>query len=381
MAIATGAQGSGGTRGIFASRRKVQMRDGLAELEPDINPITLVLRKTKSKTIKGPKWEWLEHDRFDDTTQVNGAQTSGDTSIEVDDGSVAAVNQLVRNQRTGEVIRVTAIATNTWTVTRSIGGTAAAAMNDDDYLMILGTAFNENSSAPDPRAKDETTGFNYTQIARDTFGASGTLIATDLYGTGKQIMNERASQRARDHNVYIEKTLLFGERSEDVSGNYALRTCGGLDEFITQTSDFGGAFSMQSAFDALEVGMRYGSKSKMLVCSRSAASNISLEALDKVRTTVSEKTFGINVSMLESPHGKIAIVRHDLLTGGEYATRAYLLDMANLGFCKLQGRDTALYEGLESNGTDGEVHGWLSEFTLERGLASTHQTWLNVSNG
>ena len=380
MAIVAGAQGAGGSLGIFANRVPIHMKDGLAELEPDVNPLLLFMRKTSKGTIEGTKAEWLEHDRFDDTVQANGAYTAGATTITVDDGTVGAPGMLVRNQRTDEVIRIGAITATTWTgCTRSVGATAAAAGLDNDYFSILGTSLPENSSTPTPRAKDETTGFNYTQIWRDTFGASGTLIASKLYGTGKQIMSERASQRARDHNVYQEQSLLFGERSEVTSGSYAQRSMGGVDEFISQTYDFGGSFSMQAAFDALEVGMRYGSNSKMLLCSRGCASNISLVALDRVRNTVSDKTFGINISMLESPHGRVAIVRHDLLVGNQYGKRAYLLDVKNFKYLSLKGRDTALYENLESNGTDGQINGWLTEATLERLHASTHQTWLNVN--
>jgi len=380
MAIVAGAQGTGGTQAIASFRRKVNMKDGLAELEPDINPLLLFLRKTAKGSIKDPKWNWLEHDRFGDTVQASGTHTDSDTTINVDDATLGAPEMLVRNQRTDEVVRIGAIGSaTTWTgCTRSVGATAAAAMLDDDYFTILGTSFAENSSTPTPRSKAATTGFNYTQIFRDTFGASGTLIQTDLYGANK-IMNERAAQSSREHQLFLEKTLWFGEQSEVTSGTFPVRTLGGVDEFATQTYDFGGSFSMQAAFDALEVGMRYGSNSKMLFCSRGTASNISLEALDKVRNTDSTKTFGINISMLESPHGKVAIVRHDLLVGNQYGKRSYLLDMKNFRYLFLRGRDTALYEGLETNGTDGEIHGFLTECTLERMHATTHQVWLNTN--
>ena len=380
MAIVTGAQGAGGSRGILSSRRKIWMRDRMVELDPDLNKVTLILRKINKKSVGDVKFQLHEHDRFPDTTQANGTYTSGATSIVVDDGTVAGENQLVINQRTGEVIKVTAISSNTWTVSRSVGSTAAAAGNDNDYFSVLATSFAENSNAPDPRINPATNAFNYTQIAREDFGASGTLIASDIYGS-QNIMSSRAKERLLDYNAMVEKSLLFGERSEDTSGNYAVRSTGGIHEFMTQSVNFGGAFSMQLLFDACEVGFRYGSPTKSLFVSRSVASNIGLEAVDKLRAVSGKISFGVSVSQLVTPSGNMNVMTHNMLEGGEYAQRAYLLDLKNFGFRYLKGRDNALYEGLETNGTDGEVHGWMGEFGLERGQAKTHQVWTSVSNG
>lgn len=381
MSITEGARGTGGNLGVLAARRVIQMRDGLAELEPDAAKLTLLLRKMKKKSVKGPEYKWSEHDRFPHTVQANGTFSNVDTTITVDDGTVAADNQLVVVQRTGEVMRVTSKSGNDWTVTRSIGGTAAAAGLDNDYFTILATAEAENSAAPTARANPQTQDSNYTQIQRDTFGATGTAIQTELYGSVGGLMSQEARQRITDHQVGQETSFFFGEKSENTSGDYPLRTCGGLDEFITQTHDFGGAFSMQNAFDAMEVGMRYGANKKALFGSRSVISNISLEAMDKVRVAPSDKTFGIAIQVLESPLGQLMLMTHNLLDGGDYAKRAYLLDLAALQYVFLRKRDTALYEGLESNGVDGEIHGYLTEFGLERREAKKHQVWQNVSNG
>ncbi len=386
MAVTTGAEGTGATLGILAARRVVYMADRMFELEPQVNPLTLLLRKAGKKSVFAPKYEELSHERIADTTQSSAAEGAGDTTIAVDDGSVGAANMLCQNQRTGETIRIGAVSSNDWTgCTRSVGTVAAAAINVDDAWITLGTSFAENSAAPDPRQKQADAGFNYTQIARDVWGASGTLMATNVYpAQGKPIMSERAAQRDKDHRAGIEKSLFFGERSEVTSGDYPIRTVGGMDEFANWSYDFAGSFSMQEAFDALETGMFYGSNSKWLFASVAASSNISLEALDKVRKVDSDKSFGIAINKLISPHGTVNIVAHKLFRNTQYGTRAYLIDMANVKYVVLaangQNRDTALYEGIETNGTDGMEHGWLTEYGLERRLAKTHQVWTNVAS-
>ena len=376
--IVTGSVGTAADLGINQARRKIIMRDKLAELEPSVNPLTLLLRKAGKKAVGGPKYEWLEHQRFDDLTTLTANSAAADTTLDVADGTIGAAGQLAQNQRTGETVSITSVAADVWTVVRSVGAVAAADMLDGDDLIMLSTSFAENSDAPDPRKRQETNEHNFTQIARSTFGASGTLIHTDIYGT-RNIMSEQAAQRAMDHQAEIEKTLFFGERSEVTTGDYAKRTCGGVDEIITDVYDFGGSFSMLAGFDALETGMRYGANTKTLFAGRAPISNISAEALDKVRTTVSEKTFGINVTRLESPHGVVMLIRHDLLVGSVYGLRGYLLDLDALMFVFLRGRDTALYEGLETNGQDGEIHGYLTEFGLERMEAQKHQLWTGMA--
>lgn len=378
MAIISGAAATDAQLGINQARRKIIMRDKLAELEPQSNPLTLLLRKAGKKSVGGPKHEWREHQRFDDLTTLTADSLIADTTLDVADGTTAGPGKIIRNQRTGETCRITSVAGNVWTVTRAIGSTAEQDMLTGDKIILLATAYEENSDAPAARMRKETNEYNLTQIARDDFGASGTLIHTDTYGT-RVIMSQMAAQRAVDHQCDIEKSLFWGELSEDLTGDYPLRTCGGIDEIITDVYDFGGSFSTAAAFDALETGMRYGANTKYLFAGRPPISNISLEALDKVRTTVSAKTFGINVTRLESPHGVVMLIRHDLFVG-DYANRGYLLDLDALMMVYLKGRDTALYERLESRGKDGEIHGYLTEFGLERMEAQKHQLWSQVAS-
>jgi hypothetical protein len=68
--------------------------------------------------------------------------------------------------RTGESMRVTAVAVNTLTVVRGVGSTAQA-LNDQEEILIANTAQPEGDASKPARTRNPTTVTNYTQIFRD----------------------------------------------------------------------------------------------------------------------------------------------------------------------------------------------------------------------
>lgn len=127
-------QGLLATNDILSNSIVIDMSDTIAELEPDEAPLTVFLMKLAKENAQSYKVEWLENRGRAHWTQVNNGAGYADsaTSIVVDDGTIIAVGDNVKVARTGEVMRVTAVSTNTLTVTRAFGETAAAAINDND---------------------------------------------------------------------------------------------------------------------------------------------------------------------------------------------------------------------------------------------------------
>src|SRR4051794_40810812 len=60
--------------------------------------------------------QWFEDEMVNDETKVNGAQTNVATSVVVVDGSIFRVNDVIKIG--DELLKVTAVATNTLTVVR-----------------------------------------------------------------------------------------------------------------------------------------------------------------------------------------------------------------------------------------------------------------------
>src|SRR3990170_1398633 len=106
------------TANIEATQRVVDMSEKIYLLQPEEAPFTALLRKLAKKSAVNPKFEWLEDEARPWVDQVNNGAgyTAGDTSIVVDNGAYFRAGDVVKVFRTGEVIRVSSVSTNTLTV-------------------------------------------------------------------------------------------------------------------------------------------------------------------------------------------------------------------------------------------------------------------------
>lgn len=157
-----------GTGNIQSERRVVDMAEQIAYLEPDSSPLTVILKRVanKSSPTHNPKFQCLEapiQPRWDAINNSAGYAANA-VSIVVDNGSYFAADDLVKVPRTGEVISVTSISSNTLTVKRSYGTTGAAALVDDDPLLIIGNAHEEGAALGNIRTVKLEVFYNYSQL-------------------------------------------------------------------------------------------------------------------------------------------------------------------------------------------------------------------------
>src|SRR5690606_20727081 len=141
------------------------------------------------------------------------------------------------------------------------GGTTAAALNDNDWLLRMGNAMEEFSRAPEAKITQPVKEFNYTQIFRRPFDQSMTSEREAL----KTNENERTRLRrdqALEHRLDIERALLFGERYEDAANKR--RTTGGLLSFIkTKYYDASGSLTEDKFEEFCEGLFQHGSNRKL----------------------------------------------------------------------------------------------------------------------
>ena len=379
----TGDANTAVTNAVNASRLVIDMKDKIHLLEPSANPLTVFMKKARSASCHNPKFEWLEDEATPVTTRVNNSTdvaTDG-TALIVDEGDYFAVDDLVLVQRTGEVFRVASESSDTLTIARGWAGTETAGEGyvivDNDSLTNLGGNFTENDGAGTSVQTKLAEKYNYTEICRNPFGLSNTLMNTDAYGG--DVLAYTTKARGIEHAKDIEMKLLFGERA--VSSTAAQRSMGGINYYIsTNSKDFGGGIgSLDEIFDAAEDDFRYGSKEKMLLVSRQVASNISLLAADLLRMVPEDKSFGIHVQKLITPHGIYNIVAHDLLEGDTFGGYAFVVDMNNVSYRFLQNRDTKLVTNIQTPGQDGRKDEYLTEAGLECILEKTHGKWTSAA--
>ena len=197
-------------------------------------------------------------------------------------------------------------------------------------------------------------------------------------------LKDRRYQAGRNHKVDIEMSAFVGERNQDTSGNGSRHSTGGLKEFATTNlKAFGGVNPTYAEIAAQsDKDFRYGSKKKMLFAGRGVAGALSMIPADKVRTVPTEDSFGVRLRVLFTQHGDYIVHSHPLLSGGELATTAFVVDLRNFQHGYIQ--DTVLKPIVDwkkpgSSGADAVKEEWLSVCGWIRKLERTHSVWTGAA--
>ena len=380
---------SGGTTSYAITTQSmiIEMDDTVHMLEPNRAQLALLTSKISKKGVSNAKFEWStdEHIPTLDAINMSGGTWSTATVLTVDNGGYYGTNSLVQVQRTGEVLRVTAVSNsgNTITVEREWGSVvSAAALLDNDSLTILGGMAQEGATSENGRTTKKVFDYNLTEIKRSPFEFTNTELATDLYGEAD--LSYQARKKAAEHSVEIENAILFGARGSTYtiggSDGAMIRSTGGINEFIsTNDSDFGGIFNMVTFFNFCEDVFRYGSEKKLFLAARSVVTNISLEAIKYLEMVPKDDTFGIDIIRLLTPHGVLMVTKHNLLEGTTHGKYGFVLDMDNLGYRFLKGRDTKLKTNIQANDKDARKDEYITEFGLFRAHENTHGRITNAA--
>ncbi len=307
------------------------------------------------------------------------------TKIIFDTGDVFSVGSIVKVPRTGECILVTAINpdgdnADEFTVVRGFGTTAAAALVNDDPVVVIGNVNEEGATAPAIKHGAETEVYNYTQIFRTVFGLTNTAKATSTYGGNDFAYQQK--KKGIEHAVDMARSFYFGQLKLDTTGTHPKRSTRGLLAFLNQNNyDAGGALT-QDEFDQniCEKLFLYGSKEKLLLASPRLLSVMNGWALGKLQVEIGETTFGLAVTKYVSPHGVLNIVPEPLFEGAVYGGYGVCLDVANVKYRPLKGRDTKLLTNIQANDADERKDEYLTEAGLEVRSPKTHAVITGVTS-
>ncbi|KKL53189.1 hypothetical protein LCGC14_2277920 [marine sediment metagenome] len=203
--------------------------------------------------------------------------------------------------------------------------------------------------------------------------------------TGDQI-REAKREALQYHNIEMERSFWFGGRDSATVNNKPLRTTEGFFGFMdrrassrvvnptSDTVDFGWLEEqMKNIFD-------YGSSEKMAFMGNQAALVIQ-QAVRKATSVAynlsqGQKEFGMNVTRLTSPFGELVMKTHPLfnrITSDWGGSPAYgsvdswvaVMDMENVRYRYLEGRDTKFDGKQETPGDDQMIGGFLTEAGIE----------------
>lgn len=336
------------------------MDAGVAELEPNVAPLLVLLNKLGKEPATNPKIEWLEDESMPRITTLSASAASNATSFGVTADYFRA-GDVVRFTAGGFAIVVTATAAGSISGTK-IGGTAQASAASSAEVYIVSNANAEGATLREIKYPQLVTASNYCQNLRTPFGVTGTEQATKHYGGDERarLQNKFGKEHARN----IEQTLFFGARDLKSTNQ---RFCGGVKEFISTnvTNDSGGLTEAEwQTF--LKSGFRYGSERKVAFCSPTAVAALEGYARSnlKVEKSLMGEKYGIQMSTYISGQGIVDVVMHrDWNDSSVYGGYIFLLDIDALKFKPL--RDTKLLTNRQAPDYDGFKDEYLTEFSLE----------------
>ena len=413
------------TQNVSSSQHVRDVAPRLRYLNPEAAPFTLILDAESSKPAKSYKVEWAEKGSdFNNAgfapkwANINGGNvTAGATTLTVDDGAGNGTgyyfkpNDTVKVLRTGELMNVTAPASaTTITVTRGLGLVAGTALLDNDDLVIVGTAYQENANVATPQSFQEIWKFNYTQIFRNAVGASRTQTQVENY-----LGDERTRRRMEagiEHRIDIERAFLYGERNlrtatppTGAATSSPYHSTGGFFYWANANIvNAAGTLTEPEVWNFCQNVFQHtaGGDSRTLFASPLHCSVFDLIAGARMMTAPKEDTYGLAIKQWVTSHGTLNIVKHRLLetgfnsniavtssTGGTgttttttattgYGGFAIAVNIPSLTYRPLQ--TTQLLVDRQGPGVDGYIDEYLTECGLQMELPALHG-WIHSTTG
>lgn len=298
--------------------------------------------------------------------------------------------------------------------------------NDTDAnsltVNVIGTAFAQgavgSSDAPYETPLDT---LNYAQIFRTKFSFTGTQLKTSLIFDETGPYADKAKDASLMHAIEMEKAFIFGVRSKTVDGtsNLPTYTTGGIlwwlkqwelgraangGEFeyrptgsdVTAAADSTddkriianstGKISLKTLEGYWERAFRSTSNKsaeKLVLCGSGALSTFNQLYQGKlVQQTgpMAEGGFGMRFTSQMTPHGDLFFKTHPLFTQDPVLRYAALvLDVGNLKYRYVDGRDTEILENRQANDADYRTDEWLSEAGLEVLYPESHMFLQNLT--
>lgn len=342
------------------------------------------------RKVLNAKFLMFTNESMERSSAVNNAAgySSSATSIVVDDGTLFSKYDQVYVPRTGEIMVVSAVSSNTLTVTRGVGSTAAALL-DNDGVFRLAAGYPVNSLSGNARATVPAEAYNYTQIFRTPIAIGRTDKDSQYnYATSPNEEARLIKEAAYDHNFSQELAFWYGRKAEvtavDGSGARERFTGGIFENVTTNVMDISASGTLSEAtLDAFaEMAFDRGSDEKIMFCAPRVLSKINSLAKDKLRlSSPKENMYGLDLAEYMTAHGKLLLARTSHFgrgaLGAEYESYGVVIDPQQIKFAHLNQAENELRMNVQENDRDGVKHEWL----VEAGLQITNETTHAILKG
>lgn len=328
------------------------------------------------------------------TAVNNGSNyTAGDTSIVVDSSAHIPVNSVIWFIGVDKAL-VTAnnTGTNTLTVVRGYGTTAAGAVADNTPVRLIARTALENAVPPSPLLVQNVSLSNYTQILVEPISYSGTLKATASWIQNPAGKKEEMRQEARrNFERQINDACLWGEPKIVTTSGSEIRTTGGLNYWVTlagNVTTISTTLTKQTLLSGLQTAMLYKDNPYKVMFGSGIygrafgywTNNLNVMQPNQhvlnmlcyqILTTFGYVYYVYDPTFINSPAGT---------TTSGFGGDAFITDPSHLEIVYLQTRGEMFLENVIRDGRDGEVDCHFAEFGFKPNTSSLHYKITGVSD-
>lgn len=329
----------------------------------------------------------IEHGYFSKTmifpfVTSSATALAGDTSITVAAYDNIVPGDLLMNERTSEIVLVTALTSGTvLAITRAVGTVAAAAVNSGDVWRTVGNAFEEGSVRPSAVAIIAERYVNNTQIFRNSWAVTKTAAAIpQIAGAG--YVSESKQDCAALHAMAIEKALFFGQKFMGTKNGQPFHTMEGIIPRVNaaaagNVTTLGATTNwtqLEAALDktlATVTDPKGGNIRTMFVggTARRVIHNIA-RLNSTYQITTNETAWGLQIDTIRTPRGTFEMIEHPLFNAygaaSTWAKMAVICDLNAFSLAYLRKTSDAGYNAagaLVDNGVDAEGGTLTTELT------------------
>jgi hypothetical protein len=368
-------------------QRKYDVEDVISLLDVNRYPLLAILTNAgkdpvsnkgkafKKEATSDPEFKWEEDDfqaREDDIkSSQDPIDISSESTFDVENVDRFSVGDVVYLPGKKYTFKVTGIGGDELTVTEELGGEAGESENvSSEKVWIVGNANEEGATLRTIKSTTPTEKVGYCQIFRTPFGVTETSKATQTLIKENDIDYQRR-KKGIEHAVDIERAFLFGKKYKVTSGSHPER---GTQGVLNNISTYATAnVDTEADFEAfLEDAFANGNTEKYAFVSATFVTQINQWAHGKVQMVNTDQTYGITIMKYQSAHGTLNLIKHDLLKGTPYGNYCVVVDMENLTYKYLEGRDTKLLTNRQANDEDALKEEFLTECGLQMKHESTH---------
>lgn len=389
-------QGARATSNIQSLRQVPQFDPKILEVDKDAVPLLVFIDKLgRSRTVGQTTFYHIEEDRqpatvtIDDGTSGLGSGSgynSSDTTIGfgVSGGYLGGsgstriqANNVLKCVRTGEMMLVTSvdqttgIATVTRGFTASSNGAAAAALNANEELQVLGTTFADNSQAPNSVSVEPLIITSYMQTFRTAVEAGRRLINSENYGGDEWKRMLASSLKA--HQVDKEKAFLFNQ-GYATSGQTV--TDGVINQIVSNVFQMNGTLDEVTLEEYWNALTRYNDSGSgcITLCGDNVLKCLDQMGRDGVRYAEDTNSIGVKVTKWKCAFGEMEFKRHGLFgargSNVSYANNGYVglmltVNANNLGEATFKNSKLKFDPNCRLPGQDGEKACWTEDVGLE----------------